>query len=191
MTADIQTISEHLGKFGGRLEKVLESFKIEMTRVRAGRANTHLLDRIMVDYYGTPTPINQMANISVPEARLIVISLWDTTAIKNVNKAILASDLGITPSDDGKVIRLVFPQLTEERRRDLIKSIKKTAEDYRVSIRNERRDVLEIFKKLKKDSGMAEDEFSGYEKDIQKQTDKHIVALDKILAEKEKEILEI
>ena len=117
MAADIETVKDHLTKYETKLTKILESFKNEMNRVRAGRANPHLLDKIMVDYYGTPTPLNQMANISVPEARMITISVWDVSAIKNVTKAIMASDLGITPIDDGKTIRLVFPQPTEERRK--------------------------------------------------------------------------
>ena len=191
MTADVQVIKDNFQKFETRLEKVLDSFKTEMNKVRAGRANPHLLDKIVVDYYGTPTPLNQMANISVPEARLITISLWDASALKNVTKAIMASDLGITPTDDGKIIRLAFPQLTEERRKDLVKSVKKTAEEFKVGIRNERRDILEVFKKLKKDAGMTEDELATQEKEVQKATDKYIAALEKVLADKEKEILDI
>lgn len=191
MAADIETVKDHLTKYETKLTKILESFKNEMNRVRAGRANPHLLDKIMVDYYGTPTPLNQMANISVPEARMITISVWDVSAIKNVTKAIMASDLGITPVDDGKTIRLVFPQLTEERRKELVRSIKKTAEDFKVSMRNERRDVLEIFKKLKKDGKLSEDELATQEKEVQKIIDKYIGELEKVLGEKEKEILEI
>lgn len=191
MTADIEVVKEHLTKYETKLTKILESFKNEMNKVRAGRANTHLLDKIMVDYYGTPTPLNQMANISVPEARMITISVWDVSAIKNVTKAIMASDLGITPVDDGKTIRLVFPQLTEERRKELVRSVKKTAEDFKVSMRNERRDVLEVFKKLKKDGQMSEDELAVQEKEVQKTIDKYIADLEKALNEKEKEILEI
>ncbi|HHW89689.1 MAG TPA: ribosome recycling factor [Clostridiales bacterium] len=191
MTADIEIVREHLTKYETKLTKILESFKTEMNKVRAGRANPHLLDKIMVDYYGTPTPLNQMANISVPEARMIMISVWDVSAIKNVTKAIMASDLGITPVDDGKTIRLVFPQLTEERRKELVRSIKKTAEDFKVSMRNERRDVLEVFKKLKKDGQMSEDELTVQEKEVQKTIDKYIADLEKALNEKEKEILEI
>lgn len=191
MTADVQVIKDNLQKFETRLEKVLDSFKNEMNKIRAGRANPHLLDKIMVDYYGTPTPLNQMANISVPEARMITITLWDVSAIKNVTKAIMASDLGITPTDDGKVIRLVFPQLTEERRKELVKNVKKIGEEFKVTIRNERRDVLETFKKLKKDAGMTEDELATQEKEVQKITDKYVASLEKILADKEKEILEV
>ncbi|HEY8389829.1 MAG TPA: ribosome recycling factor [Clostridia bacterium] len=184
-------MKDNLQKFETRLEKVLDSFKNEMNKIRAGRANPHLLDKIMVDYYGTPTPLNQMANISVPEARMITITLWDVSAIKNVTKAIMASDLGITPTDDGKVIRLVFPQLTEERRKELVKNVKKIGEEFKVTIRNERRDVLETFKKLKKDAGMTEDELATQEKEVQKITDKYVASLEKILADKEKEILEV
>ncbi|NLC17018.1 MAG: ribosome recycling factor [Clostridiales bacterium] len=191
MAADIETVKDHLTKYETKLTKILESFKNEMNRVRAGRANPHLLDKIMVDYYGTPTPLNQMANISVPEARMITISVWDVSAIKNVTKAIMASDLGITPIDDGKTIRLVFPQPTEERRKELVRNVKKTAEDFKVSMRNERRDVLEIFKKLKKDGKLSEDELATQEKEVQKIIDKYIGELEKVLGEKEKEILEI
>lgn len=180
-----------ISAFEAKLDKIIEAFKSELNKVRAGRANPHLLDKIMVDYYGTPTPIANMANISVPEARLITISVWDTSAIKSVSKAIMASDLGITPTDDGKIIRLVFPQLTEERRKELAKSVKKTAEDFRVSVRNERRDILEQFKKVKKENNISEDEMSSLEKDVQKATDQTIANIDKLLATKEKEIMEV
>lgn len=191
MSPELDVAKEHLSKFETKLTKILDSFKVELNKIRAGRANPHLLDKIVVDYYGTPTPLNQMGNISVPEARMLTISVWDTSAIKSVTKAIMASDLGITPTDDGKVIRLVFPQLTEERRKELVKTVKKIAEDFRVSMRNERRDVLEIFKKMKKDGKMSEDEFAVQEKDVQKIIDKYIAELEKVLSSKEKEIIEI
>jgi ribosome recycling factor len=173
------------------MEKSVEFFKSEMAAVRAGRANPQILNKITVNYYGTPTPLTQMANISVPEARVLTISVWDQSALKDVTKALQASDLGITPVDDGRIIRLVFPQLTEDRRKDLVKQSKKTCEDSKVAIRNERRDAMELIKKLKKDGVITEDELSLYEKDIQKLLEKYSANLDKILADKEKEILEV
>lgn len=178
-------------KFEGRLIKSVEHLKSEYLSVRAGRANPQILNKIVVDYYGTPTPLNQMANISVPEARMLVISLWDTSALKDVSKAISASDIGINPTDDGKTIRLIFPQLTEERRKDLVKQIKKMAEDAKIVLRNERRDIMEVIKKLKKDSIVTEDELALYEKDVQKSLDKAVEQVDKMLKEKEAEIIEI
>ena len=187
----VEAVKTIIDRYDSRSAKTIEFFKSEMHDIRAGRANPHLLDKITVNYYGTPTPLNQMANISVPEARIITISLWDVSAMKEVNKAILASSLGITPSDDGKIIRLVFPQLTEERRRDLVKQIKKQAEETKVALRNERRGCVEAVKKLKKDSAITEDDLVLQEKEIQKKTDNYISDVDKILAEKEKEILEV
>ena len=159
------------------------------TTIRKLKKNT--INKIVVDYYGTPTPLNQMANIAVPEARILTIALWDVSMVKEVSKAIAASDIGINPSDDGKIIRLVFPQLTEERRKDLTKQIKKTAEDTKVVLRNERRDVIEVMKRLKKDNIITEDEQASLEKDIQKTLDKTIEDVEKILKAKEAEILEI
>ncbi|HEY8444064.1 MAG TPA: ribosome recycling factor [Clostridia bacterium] len=191
MSPELEALKEHLTKYESKLSKVLENFKIELNKIRAGRANPHVLDKILVDYYGTPTPINQLGNISVPEARVLTISVWDVSAVKSISKAIMASDLGITPVDDGKVIRLVFPQLTEERRKELVKNVKKIAEDFRVSMRNERRDILEVFKKLKKDGQLSEDEYNAQEKDVQKTLDKYMGELEKVLSNKEKEIMEI
>lgn len=191
MALDNVNTKEAVEKFELRLMNTADRLKIELNKVRAGRANPHILDKIVVDYYGTPTPLSQMANIGVPEARMLTISLWDASALKEVNKALLASDLGITPSDDGKIIRLVFPQLTEERRKDLVKGLKKTSEEFKVTLRNERRDVLEQFKKLKKDGGLSEDELAGLEKDIQKLTDKYVAEVERITAAKEKEVLEV
>lgn len=184
-------VKEEYDKYENRLCKAVEHFKNEMVSVRAGRANPHILDKITVDYYGTPTPLSQMANITVPEARVLMISLWDTSKVKDVSKAIAASDIGINPSDDGKIIRLMFPQLTEERRKELTKQIKKTSEDTKVVLRNERRDVIEIMKRLKKDNVITEDEQASIEKDIQKTLDKTIEDVDKILKAKEAEILEV
>jgi ribosome recycling factor len=173
------------------MTKAVDHFSQEMNNVRAGRANPRILDKIVVDYYGTPTPLRDMANISVPEARMIVISLWDSSAIKDVNKAIMASDLGVTPADDGKVIRLNFPVLTEERRKEIVKTIKKTAEDSKVALRNCRRDVMETFKRYKKDNLISEDGLSQAEKEIQKITDKYTANIESQLSKKEKEVLEI
>ena len=184
-------VKEEYDKYETRLGKAVEHFKSEMLAVRAGRANPQILNKIVVDYYGTPTPLNQMANIAVPEARILTIALWDVSMVKEVSKAIAASDIGINPSDDGKIIRLVFPQLTEERRKDLTKQIKKTAEDTKVVLRNERRDVIEVMKRLKKDNIITEDEEASLEKDIQKTLDKTIEDVEKILKAKEAEILEI
>ena len=184
-------VKEEYDKYETRLGKAVEHFKSEMLAVRAGRANPQILNKIVVDYYGTPTPLNQMANIAVPEARILTIALWDVSMVKEVSKAIAASDIGINPSDDGKIIRLVFPQLTEERRKDLTKQIKKTAEDTKVVLRNERRDVIEVMKRLKKDNIITEVEQASLEKDIQKTLDKTIEDVEKILKAKEAEILEI
>ena len=184
-------VKEEYDKYETRLGKAVEHFKSEMLAVRAGRANPQILNKIVVDYYGTPTPLNQMANIAVPEARILTIALWDVSMVKEVSKAIAASDIGINPSDDGKIIRPVFPQLTEERRKDLTKQIKKTAEDTKVVLRNERRDVIEVMKRLKKDNIITEDEQASLEKDIQKTLDKTIEDVEKILKAKEAEILEI
>ena len=178
-------------KYEVQVTKAVEHLKGDLLTVRAGRANPQILNKIVVDYYGTPTPLNQMANMTVPDARTLLISLWDTSAIKDVNKAISSSDIGINPSDDGKNIRLTFPQLTEERRRDLCKQIKKTTEDTKVVLRNERRDILEAVKKLKKDNVITEDDVASFEKDIQKILDKAIESAEKLFKDKEAEILEV
>ncbi len=178
-------------KYESQISKTVEHLKSDLLTVRAGRANPQILNKIVVDYYGTPTPLNQMANITVPDARTLMISLWDTSAIKDVNKAISSSDIGINPSDDGKNIRLTFPQLTEERRRELCKQIKKTTEDTKVVLRNERRDILEAVKKLKKDNVITEDDVASFEKDIQKILDKAIENTEKLFKDKEAEILEV
>ena len=184
-------IQEAIDKCTARMEKSVEFFKAEMGNVRAGRANPQILNKISVTCYGTPTPLTQIANISVPEARTLAIKLWDKSLVKDTIKAIMASDIGITPSDDGSVIRLAFPQLTEERRKDLVKLIKKTNEESKIAVRNERRDLMEAIKKLQKDSVISEDELKASEKDVQKLLDKYIALLDKALADKEKEILEV
>ena len=173
------------------LEKQVEHFKAELNNVRAGRANPHILDKISVDYYGTRTPLAHVANISVQDARVLVISPWDASLVKAINKEIMASDIGITPSDDGRVIRLTFPQLTEDRRKELVKSTRKTLEDNKVVCRNVRRDAMEELKKLKNDKAISEDDYAGYEKDVQKQLDATILTLDNLMDSKEKEIMQV
>ena len=174
-----------------KMKKSIESYKTELDTVRAGRANARILDRITVDYYGTPTPINQLGTISVPDARTLVIQPWDSSILKEIEKAILASDIGITPANDGKLIRLVFPQLTEERRKELKKQVSKLGEDAKVAIRNIRRDAMDKAKDMKKNSEMTEDEQKASEKSVQDLTDKYIKEIDVITASKEKEIMEI
>ena len=177
--------------FEEKMKKSIESYKLELDTVRAGRANAKILDRITVDYYGTPTPINQLGTISVPDARTLVIQPWDTTILKEIEKSILASDIGITPANDGKLIRLVFPQLTEERRKELKKQVSKLGEDAKVAIRNIRRDAMDKAKDMKKNGEMTEDEQKASEKTVQDLTDKYIKEIDVITASKEKEIMEI
>lgn len=184
-------VKQEFEKYETKINKAVDHLKGELIAVRAGRANPQILNKIVVDYYGTPTPLNQMANITVPDARTLLIALWDTSMLKEVSKAIAASDIGINPSDDGKNIRLVFPQLTEDRRKELCKQIKKTAEDTKVVLRNERRDIIEAIRKLKKDNAVTEDENAAFEKEIQKILDKAIENADKILKDKEAEILEL
>ena len=172
------------------MEKTITSLNKELNRVRTGRANLTLLDGIRVDYYGTLTPLNQMASLSVPESRLIMIQPWDATVIKAIEKAILKSDLGLTPSSDGKIIRIAIPPLTEERRKQLAKSVHKTCEDHKVAIRNLRRDANEMLKGLKKDGDISEDDAFRGQDQVQKITDEFIAQIDTIYQEKEKEILE-
>ncbi|MDJ0989510.1 MAG: ribosome recycling factor [Desulfobacterales bacterium] len=172
------------------MEKTITSLNKELNRVRTGRANLSLLDGIRVDYYGTLTLLNQMASLSVPESRLITIQPWDATVIKEIEKAILKSDLGLTPSSDGKIIRIAIPPLTEERRKQLAKSVHKTCEDHKVGIRNLRRDANEMLKSLKKDGDISEDDAFRGQDQVQKITDEFIAQIDTIYKEKEKEILE-
>ncbi len=184
-----ETLIQQSNAIDGKFEKVLDHLKSEFNSMRAGRANPIVLSRVTVDYYGTQTPINQMANISVTDARTLTVSLYDISALKEAKKAIIAADLGLNPVDDGKVIRLSFPQLTEERRKELIKQVKKIGEDSKVALRNERRDALDVGKKLKKD--VSEDESAEYEKVIQKKLDAAIEKVDKLIKEKESDLLEI
>ena len=174
-----------------KMKKSIDSASADFASVRAGRANASVLDRIMVDYYGSPTPIQQIAAISSPDPRALVISPWDGTALKSIEKAIQNSDLGINPQNDGKCIRLTFPQLTEERRKELVKQIHKYAENGKVAVRNIRRDAMEAFKKKEKASEITEDELKMAEKDLQKLTDDSCKELDKLLENKEKELLSV
>jgi ribosome recycling factor len=182
---------ELVNKIKEKIEKTISVYKKELTSLRAGRANPQLLDRILVDYYGTPTPITQLGNIAVPEPRMIAITLWDTSALSSAEKAILKSDLGINPTNDGKVIRLVFPELTEERRRELVKVVRKKGEECKVAIRSIRREAMEGLQKELKAKTMTEDDVKLYEKEIQKVVDEYIKTTDVILSEKEKEIIEV
>ena len=174
-----------------RMQKSISVFEQNLSEIRAGRANPAILNKISIEYYGVQTPINQVAGISVPEARTIVIQPWDASALKNIEKAILASDIGLNPNNDGKVIRLTFPELTEERRKDLVKDIKKIAEEARVSIRAIRRDGMDDAKNRQKTSEISEDEKADLEDKIQKLTDKYVAEIDKILENKEKDIMSI
>ncbi len=172
-------------------EKAINSLSERLAEVRAGRANPAVLNKVKIDYYGTPTPINQVAGVSVPEARMIVIQPWDVSILKEIEKAILASDVGINPNNDGKVIRLVFPELTEERRKELVKEIKKYSEDTKVVIRNVRRDTIDKAKTMQKDGEVTEDDLKSIENEIQKFTDKYIEEVDKLISVKETEIMSI
>ena len=174
-----------------KMHKAAENLQRNLGQIRAGRANASLLDRVQVTYYGVPTPLNQMASITIPEARVLMITPFDKTMVQEVEKALLASDLGITPTSDGNVIRLVIPQLTEERRKELAKEVKKEAEQAKVAIRNIRRDAIDEYKKQQKNSEITEDDLRSAEKDIQDLTDKSIKELDKIASDKEKELLEV
>jgi len=172
------------------MNKSIDSLKNEFKKVRTGRASVSILDDIRVEYYGTMTPLNQMASLSIPESRLIIIQPWDVSVIKDIEKAILKSDLGLTPSNDGKLIRISIPPLTEERRKELVKVIYKKSEKYRVAVRNIRRDSNELLKGLKKDGEISEDDAFRAQDQVQKITDKHIKLIDDVCKEKEKEILE-
>ena len=182
---------EALKSYEAKMSKSIDSVAADFAAVRAGRANASVLDRIMVDYYGSPTPIQQIAAISSPDPRILVITPWDGSALKGIEKAIQNSDLGINPQNDGRVIRLVFPQLTEERRKELTKQVKKYAEDAKVAMRNIRRDGMDYVKKLKKNSEITEDEQKKAEKDLQDMLDKYIKKVDEALAAKEKELMAI
>lgn len=183
--------SEILLSANEHMEKTISVLKHEMNSIRAGRANPQLLDNIRVDYYGTPTPVNQVGNVSAPEPRMLVISPWDPKMIAPIEKAIRVSELGINPINDGKVIRLAIPELTEERRRELVKTVSRHGEEAKVAIRNVRRDANEHLKKLQKDGQLTEDELKRFEEDVQKLTDRHTSIVEDVLKEKEKEILRV
>lgn len=191
MEFDNENVKVIFDELATKTDKTVHNLKVEFQNIRAGRANPHVLDKIMVDYYGNPTPIQQIGNVTVSDGRVLVISVWDVGALKNVEKAILAANIGITPTNDGKVIRLAFPELTEERRKAITKEIKVLAENAKVAIRNIRRDAIESVKKLKKDSLITEDDASGFEKDIDKKISAQTDIIDKCLKEKETEIMSV
>lgn len=171
--------------------KTFDNYKTELQGIRAGRANPHILDKVEVEYYGTMTPLNQMANVTIAEARVLVVSVWDKSALKNVEKAILAANVGITPNNDGTVIRLVFPEVTEERRRALVKDIKQGAEETKIVLRNHRRDINEELKKLKKDSTITEDDLTNFLEEVDKRLAKEIEKVDETAKKKEDEVMSV
>ncbi|MCP3762022.1 ribosome recycling factor [Domibacillus sp. A3M-37] len=174
-----------------KMQKAIGAFNRELASIRAGRASANVLDRITIDYYGTPTPVNQLASINIPEARLLTITPYDKSSMGDIEKALMKSDLGLTPSNDGSIIRLNFPALTEERRKELAKLVKKEAEEAKVAIRNIRRDANDDLKKSEKNGDLTEDDLRGYTEDVQKQTDDYIRKVDEIAKEKEQEIMEV
>ena len=184
-------MDERVQKYEQKMTKTLDGFEAELTTIRAGRANPHILDKLTVDYYGSPTPIQQVANITVPEARMIQIQPWEKSMVKVIEKAIQTSDLGINPANDGSSIRLVFPELTEERRKDLVKDVKKKGEAAKVAVRNIRRDANDAYKKLKKEEDVSEDEIKELEDKVQKLTDKYIKDVDAAVEAKGKEIMTV
>ncbi len=191
MAYGIDTVDLVFEEMKEKFSKTVHNFSTELKSMRAGRANPHILDKITVDYYGVPTPINNMANITVPEARLLVISVWDKSALKNVEKAILAANVGITPNNDGNVIRLIFPELTEERRKALVKELKSNAENTKIVLRNARRDAIDALKKLEKDSEITEDDLKDFTADVDKALSSEIEDVDKLTKDKEQEILSV
>jgi ribosome recycling factor len=184
-------MDERVVQFDEKMQKSYDNLMEELTSIRAGRANPHILDKIKIDYYGTPTALQQVANVNVPEPRMIQIQPWEASLIKEIEKAILTSDLGLNPNNDGKIIRLVFPELTEDRRKELAKDVKKKGENAKVAIRNIRRDANDTFKKLGKSADVSEDEIKGLEDEAQKMTDKYIAEIDKAVDNKTKEILTV
>lgn len=184
-------VEEVLDDLKKEMQKALDFMKKEFTRIRTGRASINLLDGIRVNYYGTPTPLNQVATLSVPEGRLIVIQPWDSSMVGEIEKAIQKSELALTPMNDGKMIRIPIPPLTEERRKELVKLVKKMAEERRIDLRNKRREAIEILRDMKKDKEISEDGYYRYQEEVQKITDDFVTKVDEILADKEKEILEL
>ena len=184
-------MDERVVQFNEKMQKSYDNLVEELTSIRAGRANPHILDKIKIDYYGTPTSLQQVANVNVPEPRMIQIQPWEASMIKEIEKAILISDLGLNPNNDGKIIRLVFPELTEDRRKELAKDVKKKGENAKVAVRNIRRDANDTFKKLGKSADVSEDEIKSLEEEAQKMTDKFIAEIDKAVENKTKEILTV
>ncbi len=191
MAMDIETLEMMVMECEERMDKSLDVLKADVLQIRAGRANPHILDKILVEAYGGMSPINQIGNVSVVDGQCLMISPWDKSLLKSVEKAILVSNLGINPTNDGNVIRLVFPMLTDERRREIVKQVKKMGEDGKVAIRNIRRDGLDSFKKLKTAKEITEDQYAQYEAQIEKMTSKTVEAIDKVIQDKEKELLTI
>lgn len=184
-------MSEQAKAYQDKMEKSLKNLAAELQTIRAGRANPHVLDRIMVEYYGAPTPIQSVANVTVPEARMIQIAPWEKNMLKEITKAIQKSDLGINPSNDGTVIRLIFPELTEERRKDLVKDVKKKGENAKVAVRNIRRDSDKMLKKLKKDAELSEDQIADIEDEIQKLVDQYVKKIDEAVDVKAQELMQV
>lgn len=182
---------DELKKYEQKMHKTVEVLEGEFISIRAGRANPHVLDKVTVEYYGQPTPLNQVGNVTVPEPRVLMVQPWDASVLKEVERAILASDVGITPNNDGKALRLVFPELTEERRKDLTKDIKKYGEEAKVAIRNIRRDAIDHFKKAEKASDITEDDLKDLEKQTQDLTDRYVKDIDKHVENKTKEIMTV
>lgn len=191
MAFGIEEVDFLFETFDGENAKTFENYKTELQGIRAGRANPHILDKVEVEYYGTMTPLNQMANVTIAEARVLVVSVWDKSALKNVEKAILAANVGITPNNDGTVIRLVFPEVTEERRRALVKDIKQGAEETKIVLRNHRRDINEELKKLKKDSTITEDDLTNFLEEVDKRLAKEIEKVDETAKKKEDEVMSV
>lgn len=191
MSYGIDEVDIIFDEMNEKIDKTMQNYITELRSIRAGRANPHILDKVVVDYYGTPTPINNMANVSVPEARLLVISPWDKSQLKAIERAILAANVGINPNNDGHVIRLVFPELTEERRRSTVKEAKTLVEESKIVMRNARRDAIDDLKKIQKASTITEDDLKNYTEDVDKTLAKNTDEVDKLFKEKEQEILSI
>lgn len=191
MSYGIDEVDIIFDEMNEKIDKTMQNYITELRSIRAGRANPHILDKVVVDYYGTPTPINNMANVSVPEARLLVISPWDKSQLKAIERAILAANIGINPNNDGHVIRLVFPELTEERRRSTVKEAKSLVEESKIVMRNARRDAIDDLKKIQKASTITEDDLKNYTEDVDKILSKNTDEVDKLFKEKEQEILSI
>ena len=191
MSYGIDEVDLIFDEMNEKIDKTMQNYISELRSIRAGRANPHILDKVVVDYYGTPTPINNMANVSVPEARLLVISPWDKSQLKAIERAILAANIGINPNNDGHVIRLVFPELTEERRRSTVKEAKTLVEESKIVMRNARRDAIDDLKKIQKSSVITEDDLKNYTEDVDKTLSKNTDEVDRLFKEKEQEILSI